>query len=177
MVQRFSPLVVVACLAYVVIDLALTEDWTDRAIAPGTLVVMGVAALALTAGMRAADAPVRGLPQRLLLGSGAALVAAGLVPHAEVAALVGLPAAAALLVPRLAGQERWQAVARPVEWMTLVAGFGLLAMTYVALPGDRVMLGLVERLLLVAEAGLLAVLAAGLAQVAWPQMTRFLSIS
>ncbi|WP_433436348.1 DUF998 domain-containing protein [Nonomuraea sp. CA-141351] len=139
------------------------------------MAVLGVGSLALLAGLRAAGAPVRGMPEWLLGVWSGALMVAALVPttpigadldlaaqvhrYVSVVAFVSLPAAGALLVPRLASDERWKPVARVVEWVALAGGFGLLAITYVAMPGERVMIGLVERLLLGAEVALLGVLA------------------
>jgi hypothetical protein len=147
------------------------------------MAVLGIGSLALLAGLRAAGAPVRGVPERLLMVWSGALVVAAVIPttpigqnldlaaqihrYVSVAAFVSLPAAGALLVPRLAASADWKPVARAVEWVALAGGFGLLAITYVALPGERVMIGLVERLLLGAEVALLAVLAAWLVRLAW----------
>ncbi|MBB3729401.1 DUF998 domain-containing protein [Nonomuraea dietziae] len=141
----------------------------------------------LLAALRAAGAPIRGLPERLLMVWSGALIVAAIIPTTpigmdmtltaeihrwvSVAAFVSLPAAGALLVPRLAADERWKAVSRPVEWVALAGGLGLLAITYVALPGDRVMIGLVERGLLAAEVALLAVLAARLVRLQWVRAT------
>ncbi|GAA3122393.1 hypothetical protein GCM10020001_048600 [Nonomuraea salmonea] len=94
-------------------------------------------------------------------------LAAQIHRYVSVAAFVSLPAAGALLVPRLGQDAAWKPVARAVEWVSLAGGFGLLAITYVALPGERVMIGLVERLLLGAEVALLAVLAGWLVRLAW----------
>ncbi|MEV4102556.1 DUF998 domain-containing protein [Nonomuraea sp. NPDC049649] len=134
--------------------------------------VIALGSLALLAGLRAAGAPVRGTPERLLLvWSGALLTApfgAGPVSrYVTVAAFACLPAAGALLVPRLSGDQVWRPVARTVEWLALAGGLGVLALTYVALPGEGVMLGLVERLLLGADVALLAVLAVWLVRVVW----------
>ncbi|MET8984151.1 DUF998 domain-containing protein [Nonomuraea wenchangensis] len=147
------------------------------------MAVLGLGSLALLAGLRSAGAPVRGLPERLLLLWSGALVVAAVIPttpigqnldlaaqihrYVSVAAFVSLPAAGALLVPRLTADAAWKPVARVVEWVTLAGGFGLLAITYVALPGERVMIGLVERLLLGAEVTLLGVLAFWLAWLSW----------
>ncbi|WP_188188763.1 DUF998 domain-containing protein [Nonomuraea sp. SYSU D8015] len=149
------------------------------------MAVLGIGSLALLAGLRAAGAPVRGMPERLLMVWSGALVVASIVPttpigtdldlaaqihrYVSVAAFVSLPAAGALLVPRLAASADWKPVARAVEWVALAGGFGLLAITYVAMPGDRVMIGLVERLLLGAEVALLGVLAGWLAWLVWRQ--------
>ncbi|MDR8407748.1 DUF998 domain-containing protein [Nonomuraea sp. 3-1Str] len=147
------------------------------------MAVLGLGSLALLGGLRAVGAPVRGTPERLLLVWSVALVVAAVVPttpigqdltltaqihrYVSVAAFVSLPAAAALMVPRLAADAAWKPVARVVEWLALAGGLGLLAITYVALPGGRVMIGLVERLLLGAEVALLLVLAGWLARLAW----------
>ncbi|WP_113698549.1 DUF998 domain-containing protein [Nonomuraea lactucae] len=151
------------------------------------MAVMGLGSLVLLGGLRAAGAPVRGFPERLLLVWSVALVVAAVVPttpigadltvtaqvhrYASVAAFVSLPLAAALMVPRLAAAEEWKPVARVVEWLALAGGFGLLAITYVALPGERVLIGLVERLLLGAEVAVLGVLAAWLVRLAWARAT------
>ncbi|MGW6499405.1 DUF998 domain-containing protein, partial [Nonomuraea angiospora] len=151
------------------------------------MAVLGLGSLALLLGLRAAGAPVRGMPQWLLGVWSGALVVAALVPttplgtdldlaaqihrYVSVAAFVSLPAAGALMVPRLGSDARWKPVARVVEWVALAGGFGLLAITYVALPGERVMIGLVERLLLGAEVTLLGVLAAWLAWLTWRPVT------
>lgn len=147
------------------------------------LAIMALGALVLLVGMRAAGAPVRGTPGRLMaVWPGAVLltvavpatpfgadpvVAAYAHRFAAAVAFVSLPVAAALLAPRLAGDAAWKPLARTVEWLALAGGLGLLAVTYVALPGERVMIGLVERLLLGAEAALLVVLAGGLLRVVW----------
>ncbi|WP_431897122.1 DUF998 domain-containing protein [Nonomuraea sp. bgisy101] len=150
------------------------------------MAAMGLGSFALLAGLRVAGAPVRGMPERLMMVWSGALIVAAIIPttpigmdmtltaqihrYVSVAAFVSLPAAAALLVPRLAADERWKTVARPVEWLALAGGLGVLAITYVALPGDRVMIGLVERGLLAAEVALLALLAARLVRLQWVRM-------
>ncbi|MEV4567304.1 DUF998 domain-containing protein [Nonomuraea sp. NPDC049419] len=147
------------------------------------MAVLGIGSLALLLGLRASGAPVRGWPERLLMVWSGALMVAAVIPttpigedldlaaqihrYVSVAAFVSLPAAGALLVPRLSKDAAWKPVARAVEWVSLAGGFGLLAITYVALPGERVMIGLVERLLLGAEVALLAVLAGWLVRLAW----------
>ncbi|SDM09304.1 Protein of unknown function [Nonomuraea maritima] len=167
-------------MSVTVSEYALSRDGGVTQVA---IAVLAVGSLALLAGLRAAGAPVRGMPERLLLVWSGALAVAAMVPttplghdpdvaaqihrYASVAAFVSLPAAGALLVPRLGADAVWKPVARVVEWVALAGGFGLLAITYVALPGDRVLIGLVERLLLGAEVALLAVLAAWLVRVTW----------
>ncbi|MEV0160316.1 DUF998 domain-containing protein [Nonomuraea fuscirosea] len=151
------------------------------------MAVLGIGSLALLLGLRSAGAPVRGLPERLLMVWSGALVVAAVIPttpighdldlaaqihrYVSVAAFVSLPAAGALLVPRLTADAAWKPVARTVEWVALAGGFGLLAITYVAMPGERVMIGLVERLLLGAEVALLAVLAVWLMRLTWGRAT------
>ncbi|MEV0613706.1 DUF998 domain-containing protein [Nonomuraea sp. NPDC050404] len=147
------------------------------------MALLGIGSLALLAGLRSAGAPIKGVPEWLLMVWSGAVIVAAVVPttplgqdpglatqihrYASVAAFVSLPAAGALLVPRLASDAAWKPVARVVEWVSLAGGFGLLAITYVAMPGERVMIGLVERLLLGAEVALLAVLAGWLVRMAW----------
>ncbi|MEU4231282.1 DUF998 domain-containing protein [Nonomuraea sp. NPDC026600] len=157
---------------------------SDRGgVTEAAMVVLGLGSLILLKALKAAHAPVRGLPERLLWVWSGALIVAAVIPttpighdltltaqihrYVSVAAFVSLPAAAALLVPRLAADEAWKPVARTVEWLALAGGLGVLAITYVALPGERVMIGLVERALLGAEVALLAVLAAWLVRLAW----------
>ncbi|GAA1268662.1 hypothetical protein Psi02_10740 [Planotetraspora silvatica] len=146
------------------------------------MAVLGLSSLALLAGMRAVRAPVDGWPRVLMIVWSASLVVAAFVPTAagaehgwatavhlvlSAAAFVSLPAAATLLVGRLAQDERWSPAARPVEWLALAGGLGLAAITYVALPGHGVMVGLVERLLLGTEVAVLLVLAVRLLRLTW----------
>ncbi|MGI5492916.1 DUF998 domain-containing protein [Microtetraspora malaysiensis] len=167
------------------LDLTLTDYAVlDRSGATEVaMVVLGGGSLALLAGMRAVRAPVSGWPERLMLVWSLALVAAAIMPasalseeaswaaqvhrYVSVAAFVSLPAATAQLVGRFAADERWRAVARPVEWLTLASGIGLAAMTYLALPGHGLMIGLAERLFLAVEVAVLGVLAVQLARLAW----------
>ncbi|MFI6297601.1 DUF998 domain-containing protein [Nonomuraea sp. NPDC050790] len=155
------------------------------------MAVLGLGSFVLLAGLRAAGAPIRGLPQWLLgVWSGALLVAAA-VPttpigmdmtttalihrYVSIAAFVSLPAAAALLVPRFAADARWKPIARTMEWLALAGGLGVLAIAYVAMPGDRVLIGLVERVLLGAEVAVLGVLAAWLVRLAWGKRVQILT--
>ncbi|WP_157530794.1 DUF998 domain-containing protein [Microtetraspora niveoalba] len=147
------------------------------------MVVLGASSLALLAGMRAVRAPVSGWPERLMVVWSLALVVAAIVPtsavtegmtwsaqvhrYVSVAAFVSLPAATAQLVGRFTQDGRWRAAARPVEWLTLASGIGLAAMTYLALPGHGLMIGLVERLFLAVEVAVLGVLAVQTARLAW----------
>ncbi|MEV4390656.1 DUF998 domain-containing protein [Nonomuraea sp. NPDC049607] len=157
---------------------------TDRGgVTEVAMAVLGIGSLALLAALRRMGAPIRGLPEKLLIVWSAALVVAAVIPtvplgldldlaaqvhrYVSIAAFVSLPAAGALLVPRLTADVHWKPVARAVEWVALAGGFGLLAITYVALPGERVMIGLVERLLLGAEVSLLGLLAAWALWLTW----------
>ncbi|ETK34657.1 DUF998 domain-containing protein [Microbispora sp. ATCC PTA-5024] len=152
------------------------------------MAVLGLASLALLAGMRSVGAPIEGWPARLLGVWSASLLGAAVVPSTtadlgttwqtevhlalSVVAFVSVPVAATLMVPRLAADERWRPVARPVEWLALASGLGLAAITYVALPGQGVMIGLVERLLLTAEVAVLGVLAVRLLSLTWAPVLR-----
>ncbi|GGK81110.1 hypothetical protein Ppa06_55970 [Planomonospora parontospora subsp. parontospora] len=148
---------------------------------------LGVASFALVAGLRAVRAPVGTAAERLMLVWSAALVLIAVAPtvvpgavldlgaqvhrYVSVGAFAAMPVAGMLMVTSLSEDERWRAAARPVEWLSLAGGFGLLAITYVALPGDRVLIGLVERVLLGAEVALVAVLAVRLLQLTWIRST------
>ncbi|GGL55931.1 DUF998 domain-containing protein [Planomonospora parontospora] len=148
---------------------------------------LGVASFALVAGLRSVRAPVGTAAERLMLVWSAALVLIAVVPtvapgmvldlgaqvhrYVSVGAFAAMPVAGMLMVTSLSQDERWRAAARPVEWLSLAGGFGLLAITYVALPGDRVLIGLVERVLLGAEVALVAVLAVRLLQLTWIRST------
>ncbi|GAA0375789.1 hypothetical protein Acor_73340 [Acrocarpospora corrugata] len=182
MVKRFAPLV--ACAGVVTALAALVPDRIDplntsigAALEHGgatqlALAALGLAAFALWAGLRAQRAPVGGWPERLILVWGVAMVAAPVLPEMvwRLVVFTTLPAAAAQLVGRFADDERWRVVARPVEWLALTAGLGLAALTYVALPGEGVMIGLVERSLLGVEVAMLAVLAARLTHLSWAHL-------
>ncbi|WP_431920418.1 DUF998 domain-containing protein [Nonomuraea jabiensis] len=205
-VKRLSPLIACAAILFSVVAVLVGQFGPDPQLDPMNvtvseyavsdrggvtevaMAVLGLGSLALLVGLRAAGAPVRGMPQWLLGVWSGALVVAAVVPttplgtdldlaaqihrYVSVAAFVSLPAAGALMVPRLGSDARWKPVARVVEWVALAGGFGLLAITYVALPGERVMIGLVERLLLGAEVTLLGVLAAWLAWLTWRPVSR-----
>ncbi|MDF5758992.1 DUF998 domain-containing protein [Spongiactinospora sp. TRM90649] len=139
---------------------------------------LGVAAIALLAGLRTAGAPVRGAPERLIGAWGGVMLVVApvsltldgwigeanrVVPIMSVMSFAVLPAAAGLLVSRFDGDERWRVLARPVEWLALAGGFGLLAAVYVALPGGGVMIGLAERAMLGVQVAFLGLLAVRLA--------------
>ncbi|GAA2999340.1 DUF998 domain-containing protein [Streptosporangium longisporum] len=144
------------------------------------LVSLGIAALAVVAGLRAAKARVGLLAERLTLVWGAGLVVVAALPAVlpasamegiadahhlvAVAAFVAMPAAGGLMAARFNADERWRPVARVVEWLALAGGFGLLALTYVALPGHGVLIGLVEWSLVATGAALTGVQAVTLAR-------------
>ncbi|MEU7001599.1 DUF998 domain-containing protein [Nonomuraea sp. NPDC046570] len=212
-VKRLYPLIAFAAIAFSVVAVVIGQIVPDPYLDPMNvtiseyavadrggvtevaMAVLGLGSLVLMAGLRAAGAPVRGLPEWLMGVWSAALLVAAVIPttplgedmtltaqihrYVSVAAFLALPAAGALLVPRFAADERWKAIARPVEWLALAGGFGLLAITYVALPGDRVLIGLVERVLLGAEVALLGMLALRLVQLTWvrTRSLRYASIS
>ncbi|GAA1019728.1 hypothetical protein Aple_060840 [Acrocarpospora pleiomorpha] len=179
MVKRLAPLV--ACAGVVVALAALVPDQIDpvnMTISTAldhsgstrlALAALGVAALALWAGMRAQRAPVGGWPERLIVIWGVGMIASPVLPEMvwQVLACTTLPVATAQLVGRFTDDKRWRVVARPVEWLALAAGLGVAALTYVALPGDGVMIGLVERVLLGVEVATLALLAARLVHLTW----------
>ncbi|MFF5108599.1 DUF998 domain-containing protein [Streptosporangium sp. NPDC000509] len=156
----------------------------DRTGAAGlAMAALGIAAFAVVAGLRAVGAPVDALAERLMLAWGAGLVVLAVLPAAlpatgtdliaqtyrylSVAVLAAVPAAGGLTVARFAEDERWRPTARPVEWLTLAGGFGLLALVYVMLPGQGMFVGLVEWSLLGAEVALVGVLAVRLARLTW----------
>lgn len=145
--------------------------------------VLGAASLALPLGLRAAGTPVGRLPAVLLVGWSAGLMAAAVVPtdpqgtaqlttqgyvhrYVSVTAFVCLPVAALLAVRRLGGDPRWRGTLRAVRALAVTSVLGLAGLYLVAYPGDRVMMGLVQRILVATEVLLLAVLAVRLYRVA-----------
>ncbi|MGR6317190.1 DUF998 domain-containing protein [Micromonospora soli] len=136
------------------------------------MAVLAAATVVLLPALRRAGA---GRPAGFLLAAWAAgLVTAAVVPtnepglpmdtaayahrYASVVAFVALPAAGWLLAGRLGG--------RAPGWLRGLALTSLLlagAMVWSAYPGDRALIGLAERLLILAEVALLAVVAAYLA--------------
>ncbi|WP_329088677.1 MULTISPECIES: DUF998 domain-containing protein [unclassified Streptosporangium] len=167
------------------LDLTISEYAAlDRTGATGfAMTALGIAAFAVVAGLRAVGAPVGVLAERLMLVWGAGLIVLAVVPAAlpgtgtdllaqayryvSIAVLAAVPAAGGLTVARFGEDERWRPVARPVEWLTLAGGFGLLALTYVMLPGGGALVGLVEWTLLGAEVALVGVLAFRLVRLTW----------
>jgi hypothetical protein len=177
---------VVAAIAFVVAHL-VTTPWLDVSIGAAltldsglslgvALASAGLAGLALVAGLRAVQAPIGGWPERLMLAWAAAVSLLAALPSGTpgfvavvlcAVAFLTLPAATALLVPRLRADAGWEPVARPMEWLALAQGLGLVVLTYVVLPGHQVLIGLVERLLVGVELAVVGVLAVRLVQLAW----------
>jgi hypothetical protein len=153
---------------------------------------LGLGSLALLTAMRVLRAPVHGWVTALLAVWSIGLICSAIVPtdplgtplsasgqfhrYAAAAAFVALPAAAVLLSGRLAGDARWCGLSPYLRWLALACGLGLLALLYVAFPGDRVMIGLVERLLVAAEVALVGGLAARLWRV-MPHFPRSVTVS
>src|SRR5690348_4256400 len=146
------------------------------------MVTLALASLALLLGLRVVQAPVRATTAALFLVWVAGLLASAAVPtdpigaqmsstglvhrYASVSAFVSLPLAATVLSLRLDRDRRWQTTGPRMRLLAAASAAGLLLMLYVAFPGHRVMLGLVERALILVEMGLLAVLAVRLFRVA-----------
>ncbi|MET8046307.1 DUF998 domain-containing protein [Streptosporangium sp. NPDC005286] len=169
------------------LDLTISEYAAlDRSGVTGFVMAsLGIASLALVAGLRATGAPVGVLAERLMRVWGAGLILLAVLPPAlpgtgtgtdligqayrylSIAVFVAMPVAGGLLVARFNEDERWRPVARTVEWLALAGGFGLLVITYVALPGHGVLAGLAEWILLGTEVALVGVLAARLARLTW----------
>ena len=142
--------------------------------------------LALLGGMAVQRVPVRGWPAALLLVWALGLLVSAVVPtdppgqpelstaalvhrYASVAAFVALPAAALVLAARLRrGVVRWMSLVTLLRRLVAACAVGVAALWYVAFPGDRVMLGLVERGLVAVELVILLVLAVRLVQVTAP---------
>ncbi|SNT45546.1 Protein of unknown function [Asanoa hainanensis] len=140
------------------------------------MVALAIGAPALLAGLRAVGVAIRGLPTFLLSIWSVGLLIAAIIPtdppsvttmsnaalihrYASVAAFVALPIAAAVLAARFTGMgKRLTSTVRSL-CVTCAVGVGLL--WYVAFPGGRVMMGLVERSLVLAEIAILAVLSIG----------------
>ncbi|MGW0434025.1 DUF998 domain-containing protein [Micromonospora sp. NPDC003197] len=146
--------------------------------------VLGAASLALPLGLRAARVRVGVLPMLLLVIWGVGLVMSAIVPtdpigvamtmdgyihrYVSVTAFVCLPIAALLLVRRLAIDPRWQVSLRSIRALAMASMLGLAGLYYSAFPGERFLMGLVERFLVAVEVALLAVIAVRLYRVAGP---------
>jgi hypothetical protein len=160
-------------LALTVSDYALSDR---GAVIEAAMMALAGASLALIAGLTAARAPVRGLPTFLLLIWAVGLLVAAAVPtdpigtpvmstaalvhrYASVAAFVCLPGAALVLASRFAAEEAWSTLSGPLRRLATASGVGLALLLYVAFPGGRVLMGLVERALIAVEVVVLLVLA------------------
>ncbi|MEE6260884.1 DUF998 domain-containing protein [Plantactinospora sonchi] len=147
------------------------------------ILLLGITSLAVPLALRAARVAVGWLVETLLLVWCLGLVASALVPtdpigvvelstrgyvhrYVSVAAFVALPVATLLAVRRLAVDVRWRTAVRRLRVLAVTSVLGLAALYYVAFPGGRVMMGLVERILVVTELVLLAVLVGQLRRVA-----------
>ncbi|MEO3744657.1 DUF998 domain-containing protein [Plantactinospora sp. B5E13] len=145
--------------------------------------VLGASSLAVPLALRAARVGAGRLVEGLLLVWCLGLVASALVPtdpigtlelttrgyvhrYVSVAAFVALPVAAFLAARRLAADPRWHPTVRRLRLLAAVSVLGLAGLYYVAFPGERVMMGLVERILVVTELALLAVLVGQLRRLA-----------
>jgi len=145
--------------------------------------LLGATSLAVPLALRAARTTVGRLVEVLLLAWCLGLITAALVPtdplgtvelsptgylhrYVSVAAFVALPLATLLAVRRLAADPRWCGVVPLLRALAVVSVLGLGALYYVAFPGDRVLMGLVERLLVGTELVLLAVLVGRLCRIA-----------
>ncbi|UWZ40813.1 DUF998 domain-containing protein [Dactylosporangium roseum] len=142
---------------------------SDRGgVVDAAMVVMAAASIALVLALRRSGVRVGRRVTALFAVWCGGLLAAAVVPtdepglplttagyvhrYASVAAFAALPAAGWLL-SRHVLRTRW------VRSTALLSVFFALAMVWSAIPGDRVMIGLTERLLLAAETGLLVALA------------------
>lgn len=160
-------------LTLTISDYALSDHGAAIELA---MVVLGVVSFALVAGLAAVRAPVRGWPAMLLSAWSLGLLIAAAVPtdpigtpvmttagyvhrYASVGAFICLPAGALLLAFRCGADPRWRRLPGRIRPLVVASTAGLLTMLYVAFPGERWMMGLVERLLLAVELALLAVLA------------------
>lgn len=167
-------------------DYAVSDRGTPMVAA---MFVLGAASLALPLGLRAAGSGVGRLPATLLLGWSGGLIAAAAIPtdplgtaplstqgyvhrYVSVTAFVCLPVAVLLAVRRLGADPRWQGGLRPVRALAVTSVVGLAGLYLVAYPGDRVMMGLVQRILVATEVLLLALLAVRLYRVAGSPVPR-----
>jgi hypothetical protein len=145
------------------------------------MVALALGAPALLAGLRAVGVAIRGLPAALLSVWSVGLFMAAIIPtdppeittlstaalihrYTSVAAFVALPIAAALIAARFAGLGAKMASA--VRRLCVVSGLGIALLWYVAFPGHRVMMGLVERGLVGVEVAILMVLSFGIIRAA-----------
>jgi Protein of unknown function (DUF998) len=140
------------------------------------MVALALAAPALLAGLRTVGVAVRGLPTVLMSVWSVGMLLAAIIPtdppevtvmstaalihrYASVAAFVALPIAAAVLAARAGGLGA--RVVSTVRRLCVTTAVGVALLWYVAFPGGRVMMGLVERSLVLVEIAILTVLAIG----------------
>ncbi|WP_213455367.1 DUF998 domain-containing protein [Rhizomonospora bruguierae] len=159
-------------LSWTISDYAVS----DRGGAMDTaMLVLGLSSLALPVALWLRGCARRALAVLLMVWA-LGLVASAVVPtdppgapemtfsgytrrYVSVAAFVSLPFAGVLLLRAVPGMGR-----RVVRWLSAASGAGLLVLLYVAFPGERVMMGLVERALVLTELALLAAMALPLAR-------------
>ena len=151
------------------------------------MVALSGGTLALVGGLVLTRVPVRGLPAGLMLVWVLGLIVAAVIPtdpigtpvmstaatvhrYASVVAFVALPAAVLLLARRLRERETvsWCSLVPLLRRLVVASAVGLAGLWYVAFPGDRVMMGLVERSLVGVEVVILFVLALRLMRVTGP---------
>jgi hypothetical protein len=164
-------------LKLTVSDYALSSRGTAIEVA---MMALALGALALLAGFRAAGARVGGLPAALVSVWSAGLLVAAAVPtdpvtatsmstaayvhrYASVTAFAVLPVAAVALASRLPGGASLRV---PVRRLAIGCAVGLAVLWYDAFPGDRFLMGLVERGLIGLEIAVLAVLSVGILRAA-----------
>jgi hypothetical protein len=145
------------------------------------MVALALGAPALLAGLRAVGVAIRGLPAVLLSIWSVGLLLAAIIPtdppevttlstaalihrYTSVAAFVALPIAAAVIASRFPGMGRRMVSA--VRRLCVACALGVALLWYVAFPGGRVMMGLVERSLVGVEIAILMVLSFGILRAA-----------
>jgi hypothetical protein len=166
-------------LALTLSDYALSDRGGAIEVA---MVALALGSLALLAGLAAARAPVRGLPTLLMLIWGGGLLVAAIIPtdppgaasmstaayihrYASVAGFISLPIAAAILASRFGVTNPWARLSSLLRGLALVCASGIALLWYVAFPGGRVLMGLVERGLVAVEIVILLALSIGLLRV------------
>ena len=145
------------------------------------MVALAFGAPALLAGLRAVGVAIRGLPAILLSTWSVGLLLAAIIPtdppeittlstaalihrYTSVAAFVALPIAAAVIASRFPGMGSRMVAA--VRRLCVGCALGVALLWYVAFPGGRVMMGLVERSLVGVEIAILMVLSFGILRAA-----------
>ena len=146
------------------------------------ILLLAVASATLIAGLRAVSAHLRGWPTALLTAWVVGLLICVVVPtdpvgapetttagyihrYASGLAFISLPAAATMLATRFTRDHRWAGAVAGVRRLVVASGAGAVALFYLAFFGGRVMVGLVERVLVIAEVGLVTALALALLKV------------